>query len=326
MENIKTEGIKYTGSKNKIIPYILEIIRDLNINTILDGFSGTTRVSQALNILGYNVICNDLSEWSETFANCYLINKKPKAYYQPIIDKLNNLEGYEGWFTKNYSKEYGINKAPFQKKNLMKLDAIRKQIENMNLDKIEESVLLTSLILALDKVDSTIGHFVSYLNEWSARSYKDLLLKVPNFHIRDNNENKVLKGDIFEAIKIEKYDLAYFDPPYGSNNEKMPPSRVRYSSYYHFWKTVILNDEPKLFGKANRREDSRDTNNPSIFEEYKKNNSGNFIATEAIKELIKKTNSKYILFSLLIYFICVCSLFRILLLVSCSFSQPIGYD
>ena len=41
--DIKTQGIKYAGSKLKIIPYILETINDLEIKTVLDGFSGSTR-------------------------------------------------------------------------------------------------------------------------------------------------------------------------------------------------------------------------------------------------------------------------------------------
>ena len=41
-----TEGIKYAGSKLKIIPYILDVVSGLNVKSILDGFSGTTRVSQ----------------------------------------------------------------------------------------------------------------------------------------------------------------------------------------------------------------------------------------------------------------------------------------
>ena len=43
----KSEGIKYAGSKLKIIPYIIQLIDEIDgIKTILDGFSGTTRVSQ----------------------------------------------------------------------------------------------------------------------------------------------------------------------------------------------------------------------------------------------------------------------------------------
>ncbi|MBP3336936.1 MAG: DNA adenine methylase, partial [Clostridia bacterium] len=44
-----TEGIKYAGSKLKLLPMILARIRALDgVKTVLDGFSGTTRVSQAL--------------------------------------------------------------------------------------------------------------------------------------------------------------------------------------------------------------------------------------------------------------------------------------
>ena len=77
----------------------------------------------------------------------------------------------------------------------------------------------------------------------------------------------------------------------------MPPSRVRYAAYYHLWKTIIMNDRPKLFGKANRREDSRDTVSPSIFEEFKKTDKGYFIAMQAIKKLIEQTNAHYSLLS-----------------------------
>ena len=47
----------------------------------------------------------------------------------------------------------------------------------------------------------------------------------------------IMNEDIFKALPKIKAELSYFDPPYGSNNEKMPPSRVRYGSYYHIWKT-----------------------------------------------------------------------------------------
>lgn len=298
MENeIITQGIKYTGSKLKIIPYILETIKDLSIYSVLDGFSGTTRVSQAFAQAGYNVTSNDISEWSYVFGQTFLLAHKNKDYYQKLIDDLNSLTGFDGWFTDKYGgDDNNLRKNPFQKKNTRKLDAIRERIDEMNLDEVDKSVLLTSLIFALDKVDSTLGHYSSYLSKWSPRSYNDLYLEVPKI-IPTKGQHTVLKGDIFENIKNRHFDLAYFDPPYGSNNEKMPPSRVRYSSYYHIYTTVVLNDKPPVFGKANRREDSRDLIGGSIFEEFRKNNNGSFIATEAIRKLIQETNAKYILFS-----------------------------
>ena len=294
---LKTQGVKYAGSKLKIIPYIANIISELpDVKSVLDGFSGTTRVAQAFAQLGYDTTSNDVSLWSEVFGTCYLKSNNSDTYFQEIINHLNGLKGYDGWFSANYGGELAITKRPFQTKNTQKLDAIRDEIDRLNLPWEDKCVLLTSLILALDKVDSTLGHFVAYLSDWSPRSHKDLQLKLPQrFPIISHN--KVIRGDIFDTISKNEYDFVYFDPPYGSNNEKMPPSRVRYNSYYHIWTTVIQNDKPTVFGKANRRIDSRDTVDSSIFEEFRKDTDGHFIAMKALGELIKNTKSHYILLS-----------------------------
>ena len=295
---VRTEGIKYTGSKLKLIPHILDCVSSLNgVSTILDGFSGTTRVSQAFAQRGYSVISNDVAEWSEIFGNCYLLSKREDEFYQGILNELNQLEGYSGWFSEHYgAQELNGVKRPFQLKNTEKLDAIRDRISTLGLNRTDESVVLTSLIRALDSVDSTIGHYVSYLSSWSPRSNNDLLLSLPK-RVQGTGLHEVIKGDVFDVIDGRYFYLAYFDPPYGSNNEKMPPSRVRYAAYYHIWKTVINNDQPELFGRANRREDSRDTVACSIFEEFRKDDDDTFIALKALGSLIRKTNARYILLS-----------------------------
>lgn len=292
-----TEGIKYAGSKRKILPYIVDVISDLPVSRILDGFSGSTRVSQAFAKMGYTTISSDISIWSETMAKAYLLNKRNPREYQELIDHLNGLKGHEGWFSEHYGGGLDTEvKRPFQLKNTARLDVIRDEIDRLNLDEIERCVALTSLILALDSVDSTLGHYAAYLADWSPRSYNDLRLKVPNLFVNEQ-ANEVVRGDIFDTVKGRSFDLAYFDPPYGSNNEKMPPSRVRYNSYYHIWTTVINNDKPQLFGKVNRREDSRDSVAASVFEEFRKDVNGSFIAMQAIRKLISETEANYILLS-----------------------------
>jgi len=224
----ETEGIKYAGSKLRLIPHIIDLVRETNAKTILDGFSGTTRVSQALSQLGYRIVANDIAVWSKVFGICYLLNEHPRNYYESIIDHLNSLPPKHGWFTENYGgdpnsrwarQEDGL-KRPWQIHNTMKLDAIREEIDRMGLDEVTEAVLLTSLILALDSVDSTIGHYSSYLSKWSPRSYNQMVLKVPRLIVQ-KEEHLVFQKDIFELLDEIEVDLAYFDPPYGSNNEKM---------------------------------------------------------------------------------------------------------
>ncbi|QQE78923.1 DNA adenine methylase [Alicyclobacillus sp. SO9] len=299
-----TEGVKYAGSKLKLIPQILRLVETVDAHTILDGFSGTTRVSQALAKQGYHVVSNDISVWSETFATCYLLNQRPAAYYRDLINHLNSVRPTAGWFTEHYGglenngcavQADGL-KKPWQVHNTQKLDAIRQEIEELKLPKIEKAVVLTSLVLALDQVDNTLGHFSSYLKQWSPRSYKELLLKPPML-FENTVVHNVYRRNIFDILPNLSVDLAYFDPPYGSNNEKMPPSRVRYASYYHLWTSVCLFDKCDLFGKAKRRVDTSDTISSSEFEDFRRNDAGRFIAVQAIENLIKSTQAKWIILS-----------------------------
>jgi len=304
VEAPETEGIKYAGSKRKLLRSILELAKKVDAHTVLDGFAGSTRVSQAFAKSGYRVTCNDASIWSEVFGTCYLKNTKPKSAYRELVGHLNSLAPIDGWFTEHYGGEAngGVSstpsglKKPWQIHNTRKLDAIREEIDRLELPHVEKAVALTSLIRALDKVDSTLGHFVSYLQDWSPRSYNELVLEVPMV-FPNQAEHEVHQKDIFDLLPNVAVDLAYLDPPYGSNNDKMPPSRVRYASYYHLWTTVILNDKPELFGKAMRRTDTSDKVAASVFEEFRKNECGRFMAMEAIDRMIQRTNAKWIMLS-----------------------------
>ena len=300
----RTEGIKYTGSKLKLLAPILSLVKQTTATTVLDGFSGTTRVSQALAKSGYAVVANDISVWSQVFGECYLMARRSPAYYQDLMNHLNAVPPTDGWFTQHYGGDAnngsavgadGLKKL-WQKHNTQKLDGIRAEIENLNLSATDKAVALTGLILALDKVDNTLGHFAAYLQRWAARSYHPLMLKTPNI-VPPKKQHAILRGDIFAALPNTDADLAYYDPPYGSNNEKMPPSRVRYAAYYHIWKSVCLFDQPPLFGKAKRRADTSDSACASPFEDFRRDRDGRFIAVRELEKLIINTRANWIILS-----------------------------
>lgn len=278
--------INYIGSKEKIIPYIERCIRDCS--TIWDAFSGSCRVGKHFAEQGKSIISSDIGIWSYHIGNCYLKNKVERSHYEDMINYLNSLQGVDGWFAQTYGS---LKKLPYQMKNLMKLDAIRSKIDEWSLSEVEKSSLIVALLEGLNEVDNTLGHFSSYLRDFSKRSYNDLTLSVPQYNI-NQCDNQVICGDVFDFVDDIKADVMYIDPPYGSNNVKMPSSRVRYSTYYHFLKTVCLNDKPQVFGKVGRRIDTKNDGDISVWENVDKG-----VVVEALDNLISRAKSNKILIS-----------------------------
>ena len=300
----RTQSINYVGSKARLLPHILRLVGKTGAKRVLDGFSGSTRVSQALAYSGYRVICNDTAPWSEVLATCYLSNTKQREAYQPLIDHLNALRPRDGWFTQHYggapnggcSVQADGLKRPWQIHNTRKLDAIREEIEQLRLDRVSKCLALTSLMLALDRVDNALGHYSSYLRDWSPRSYKPLELHAPQVRPMER-AHRVFRQDIFALLDRMASDLIYLDPPYGSNNAKMPASRVRYACYYHIWKTVCLFDKPELFGRVKRRKDSSDRQSGSPFEDFRQDSNGAYMAAHAIARLVARARAPWLVFS-----------------------------
>jgi adenine-specific DNA-methyltransferase len=292
---MKTQGIRYSGSKKEILPKIIGLIPD-GCKKILDGCSGTTRVAQAFKKSGFDIDCNDLAEYSKQFGLCYIKNNE--LNFLDLISHLNNLPPVTGWLTENYAgeenngcSEFLGKKRNWVRKNTEKADSIREEIEKLNLSECGKSVALTSLILALDKVSNNLGHQAAYLRNWAPRCFLDLKLEVPEL-IAGNGEYNVFQQDI-DAVKKE-YDLVYLDIPYGTNNEKHTTTRVRYNSYYHIWISLCKWDKPELFGVSNRRKDSSDKFVGALSQFEKLNYDD---VRSSIKKTCEGLNSKYIMFS-----------------------------
>ena len=298
----ETEGVRYSGSKRSVIPKIHELIHLLPIRTVLDAFAGTTRVSQYFKSAGYDVHSNDLAAYSSVFGRCYLENcDVERLELDGKIKFLNHVKPVDGYFSEYFGGEddgTGLVKAadgkkkPFLLKNTRKLDAIRDQIDKIAEDKIEHAILLTSLINALDQVENTLGHQVAYLSRWAPRCYSDLVLRRPRLLAGDGDYRTTRK----DARKIsDRFDLAYFDPPYNTNNTHTPTTRVRYASYYHFWTTVVLNDRPQSIGASNRRLDASSDTLPGAISKYESIRYE--VVRDEIKALIAGVDARYVLFS-----------------------------
>lgn len=247
-----THGVKYIGSKKKLIPYILDAIKDIPIGQMLDPFTGTTRVSQAFRKAGWSVCAGDLSWASEAYASLFLTTTPADIQIlQTYVDELNALEGKDGWITESYcdveATDGGIVRV-WKPKNGRRADAIRDTIEEWltteRIDRLTSLRLIALLILAMDSVDSTVGVQQAYLKDWAARADNDLRLSVPD-DIVEGPVASFVPGSCLE-VTYPNSTLAYLDPPYSSHS---------YATYYHIWDSITRWDKPDICLKTNRRKD-----------------------------------------------------------------------
>jgi adenine-specific DNA-methyltransferase len=171
--------IKYLGSKRTIVPSILRIIEALpDVSTVVDLFSGTSRVGHALKRAGKRVLANDHNAYAATLARCYVVADREEVAEEAgkRISALNGLAGRRGYFTRTFCEESRF----FRPKNGRRVDAMRDRIAAWKLGEELEAVLLTSLMEAADRVDSTTGVQMAYLKRWAPRAHDDIRLRLPD--------------------------------------------------------------------------------------------------------------------------------------------------
>ena len=267
--------IKYIGSKRLLLPKIVEVVQRLpNVSTVLDLFSGTSRVGHALKAQGYQVTANDHTAYAHTLARCYVAANRSSvlASAEQLLAELSLVAPRAGYFTKTFCEDARY----LQPKNGERIDAIRERIAELGCDPLLEAVLLVSLMEAADRVDSTCGLQMAYLKGWSARSHNPLSLRMP----------AVLQGDgqawcldAHQAAGQAAFDLAYLDPPYNQH---------RYLGNYHVWESLVRWDKPEVYGIAMKRVDCR---------QYKSAFNSKRLIRDAFAQLIATLDARYLLVS-----------------------------
>ena len=246
--------IKYLGSKRVLVPVLGEIATAVGASTAVDLFTGTTRVAQELKRRGLEVTATDVASYSEVLSDCYVATDAEAVNGIELaeeIARLNELPGRPGYVTRTFCEASRY----FQPHNGARIDAIRDAIESAHpVGSPLRHILLTSLLLAADRVDSTTGLQMAYLKSWSARSHRDLELVAPELI---PGPGHTVCGDAMETVdRLPHVDLMYLDPPYNQH---------RYFTNYHVWETLVRWDEPEHYGIACKRADARDEITKSVF-------------------------------------------------------------
>lgn len=245
--------IKYLGSKRRLVPALRELFTACAPRRTLDLFTGTTRVAQAMKQLGALVTAVDSTRCAHVLAQCYVATDRDGVDLDGLaatIAALNALPGRPGYVTEMFCEQARY----FQPHNGARIDAIRDVIARDFAGAPLEPVLLTALMEAADRVDSTTGLQMAYLKSWATRSFRPMELRVPELLA---GEGVAVRGDAVSLVgKLGAFDLAYLDPPYNHH---------RYPANYHVWETLVAWDAPEAYGIARKRIDLRGDEGRSVF-------------------------------------------------------------
>jgi adenine-specific DNA-methyltransferase len=271
--------IKYIGSKRTLVPQIQRIVAALpRANSVLDLFSGTSRVGLALKQIGYRVVSNDHNAYAATLARCYIEADAEDVLHdaEQLVREFNKLIGRPGYFTETFC----VRSRFFQPKNGERVDAIREEIARLSLPPELEAVMLVSLMEAADRVDSTTGLQMAYLKSWAPRAFNELTLRVPAILPRAKaGKGSAHQLDAAAAVDVLEADVAYIDPPYNQH---------KYLGNYHIWESLVLWDKPEVYGIACKRVDCRERS--SAFNSKRE-------AHGAFSDVIRRVRAKYLVVS-----------------------------
>ena len=239
--------IKYIGSKRMLAPLLEDVARRLPVDSICDLFAGTTRAGQAFRRAGLRVVSNDLASYSEAFGHAYIGAGEDldRAHLEHLLDGLRALPGSPGYVTEMFCRQARY----FSEANGALIDAVRAGIDGIDADPVTRGCLMTSLLEAADRVDSTCGLQMAYLKSPAPRSLRPLELRAPE--PVDGPPGEVVRSDANALARdLDGVDCAYLDPPYNQHS---------YFSNYHVWETITRGDRPEAYGVARKRVDCRTT-------------------------------------------------------------------
>lgn len=266
---------RYLGNKYKLSDFIRGIVDEYcsGVNIIMDIFSGTGAVANIFtdkmimtnDLLYFNYLIHYAWFYQDDYSENKIID---------LIENYNQVQTIENNYMRcNFSDTF------FSADNCSKIGFIREDIErkyrNNQLNFKEYSILITSLIYAMDKIANTVGHYDAYRKNIVNTLPIELSVILPSKNLNKNNQ--CFNANANQIIDNIQCDLLYLDPPYNSR---------QYCDAYHVLENVARWEKPEVSGIARKMDRS------NLKSEYCTKS-----AVSAFEDLIKKAKCKYILLS-----------------------------
>ena len=307
MENEKfltDQIITYLGNKRRLLSQIANEVEscltELNKSkaVMCDLFSGSGIVARRLKPYASVLYTNDLEKYSYIINDCYLTNFKDfdVELYKKYLTKVLVFQQVEGVITKNYSPKDDNNisageRVFYTHENAVLIDTYRTAID-VCVPKEYQKFFLAPLLYEASVHTNTSGVFKGFYKSKTDKVGKfggdgenalerilgKVELKKPVFSNFDS-EVHLFQEDANQLVThLKDLDIVYMDPPYNQHP---------YGSNYFMLNTIINN---KVGNNLSKVSGIPDDWNKSVYNKKME-------ALKAFDELIKNTDSKFIIIS-----------------------------
>jgi adenine-specific DNA methylase len=236
---------RYQGSKLKYVDWIWNCIKDLEFQTALDAFGGTSVVAYKLKKNGKTVTYNDILKFNHVIGKALIENQNEKINEDDlefILTENKNII-YPNFIEKTFKDTY------YTDSENRWLDVV---ITNINLISNEykraiaffalfQSCIIKrpynlfhrkNLYIRFQDVKRSFGNKVSWDTPFEAH-FRNFINEGNNAVFSNYKKNISINKDISELN--ENFDLVYIDSPYVSENG----IGVDYLEFYHFLEGIV---------------------------------------------------------------------------------------
>lgn len=236
---------RYQGSKLKLLPWIVDSIKDLPFQTALDAFGGTGAVSYALKSLGKAVTYNDYLAFNRIIGAAlvenqgttltkddvaFVLSRHSDAAYDDVISR--TFQGVFYTDEENAWLDITCHNIAAIADPLKQAVAYYALFQSCIIKRPYNLFHRANLYMRLSEVTRSFGNKKTWDTSFAEhfRAFAD----EANRHVFDSGVECVARrGDALEVPG--QYDLVYIDPPYINRSG----TGVDYLDFYHFLEGIV---------------------------------------------------------------------------------------
>jgi adenine-specific DNA-methyltransferase len=245
------------GSKKRLLPWIYQVLDDLDFESAMDPFSGTGSVGYLLKTMGRRVIASDFLNFSSVVARATIENNNVRLDGKSIKRLIDPNPGPHDFIERTFRDVFY---TPEDLKFLDRVSGNIRQIEGGYEQALAFAALFRSCLKRQPRgvftISGNLDHYDDGRRDLRLSLEEHFLeqIEVYNNAVFDNTRrNQALRGDVFD-VATRKVDLVYLDPPYVPRSDDNC-----YIKRYHFleglscyWQGLPIDERTKVKKIAKR--------------------------------------------------------------------------